>query len=98
MADDVPRGVVERPARQGPDRADWTHAELDEHLFSTHSIRARRSAMQRFCRTLDIRVYRPTYCFLRGDPDEQAKDREEPAGLKKRLCSESRPEGPPHRE
>jgi transposase len=84
LADEVRRWVVEGPAEQGLDRANWTHAELAEHLFRTHGIRASRSAMQRFCRKLDIRVYRPTYRFLRGDPVKQAEAREDLAGLKKK--------------
>jgi len=84
MAEAVRRWVIEGPAKQGVDRANWTHAELAEHLFRTHGIRASRSAMQRFCRKLDIRVYRPTYRFLRGDPVKQAGAREDLAGLKKK--------------
>jgi transposase len=84
LAEEVRRWVVEGPAQQGLDRANWTHAELAEHLFRTHGIRASRSAMQRFCRKLDIRVYRPTYRFLRGDPVKQAEAREDLAGLKKK--------------
>lgn len=84
MADEVRRWVIEGPAKQGLDRANWTHAELAEHLYRTHGIRASRSAMQRFCRKLDIRVYRPTYRFLRGDPVKQAEAREDLAGLKKK--------------
>jgi transposase len=83
LAGEVRRWVIEGPARPGLDRANWTHAELAEHLFRTHGIRASRSAMQRFCRKLDIRVYRPTYRFLRGDPEAQAKAREDLADLKK---------------
>jgi transposase len=84
MAEEIRRWVIEGPAKQGLDRANWTHAELAEHLYRTHGIRASRSAMQRFCQRLDIRVYRPTYRFLRGDPVKQAKAREELAGLKKK--------------
>ncbi len=84
MAEEIRRWVVEGPAKQGLDRAGWTHAELAEHLFRTRGIRASRSAMQRFCRKLDIRVYRPTYRFLRGDPAKQAEAREDLAGLKKK--------------
>jgi transposase len=82
-AEDVRRWVIEGPARQGLDRANWTHAELAEHLYRTHGIRTSRSAMQRLCRKLDIRVDRPTYRFLRGDPVKQAEAREDLAGLKK---------------
>jgi transposase len=83
MADEVRRWVFEGPQALGLDRANWTHAELAEHLFRTHGIRASRSAMQRFCQKLGIRVYRPTYRFLRGDPEEQAAAREDLAGLKR---------------
>src|SRR5262249_22323630 len=44
-AEEVRRWVIEGPAKQGLDRANWTHAELAEHLFRTHGIRASRSAM-----------------------------------------------------
>jgi transposase len=83
MAEEVRRWVIEGPAAQGLDRANWTHAELAEHLFRTHGIRASRSAMQRTCQKLGIRVYRPTYRFLRGDPEKQAAAREDLAALKK---------------
>jgi transposase len=84
MAEEVRRWVIEGPAKQGLDRANWTHAELAEHLYRAHGIRASRSAMQRSCRKLDIRVYRPTYRFLRGDPVKQAAAREDLAGLEKK--------------
>jgi transposase len=84
MAGEIRRWVIEGPARQGLGRANGTHAELAEHLFCTHGIRASRSAMQRFCGKLDIRVDRPTYRFLRGDPEEQAKAREGLAALEKK--------------
>jgi transposase len=84
MAEEIRRWVIEGPAEQGLDRANWTYAELAEHLYRTHGIRASRSAMQRFCQKLEIRAYRPTYRFLRGDPAKQAKAREESAGLKKK--------------
>ncbi len=40
--------------------------------------------MHRFCRKAGIRPYRPTYRYLRGDPDKQAKAKEDLAGLKKK--------------
>jgi transposase len=75
--------VIEGPQAQGLDRANWTHAELAEHLFRTHGIRVGKSAMQAFCRKHDIRPYRPTYRFLRGDPEKQAAAREDLAQLKR---------------
>jgi transposase len=75
--------VIAGPAKQGLDRANWTHAELADHLLKVKGIRTSRSAVQRVCSRLGIRLYRPTYRFLRGDPAKQAKAREELADLKR---------------
>jgi transposase len=83
LADDVRRWVIEGPARQGLDRANWTHEELAEHLYRTHGVRTSRSAVQRLCRKLDIRLYRPTYRYLRGNEAKQQRAREDLAELKR---------------
>jgi transposase len=77
LADEIRRWVIEGPAKQGLDRANWTYEELADHLFKTQRIKTSRSAMHRFCSRIDIRPYRPTYRFLRGDPVKQAKARED---------------------
>jgi transposase len=82
QAEEVRRWVIGGPAEQGLDRANWTHAELADHLRKTRGISASRSAMQRFCRRLGIRLYRPTYRYLRCDPVKQAEAREELAALR----------------
>ncbi len=82
LARDIRRWVVEGPAQPGLDRANWTHAELADHLRKTHGVIASRSAMQRFCRNIGIRPYRPTYRLLRGDPIKQAEAREGLAELR----------------
>lgn len=84
LADEVRRLVLEGPAKQGLDRANWTHEELADYLFKAHGIQTSRSAVQRFCHKIDIRLYRPTYRYLRGNPDEQAQAKEDIAGLKKK--------------
>jgi transposase len=91
LADEIRRWVIEGPAEQGLDRAGWTHEELADHLFKTHGVRTSRSAMQRFCARIDIRLYRPTYRYLRGDPEKQARAREDIAALKKRRRRERSP-------
>ena len=75
--------VIDGPAACGLDRANWTYAELADHLFRQRGIRVRKSAMQAFCHKHGIRPYRPTYRFLRGDPDKQATARGELAALKR---------------
>ena len=84
LADDMRRWVIDGPAKQGLDRANWTHEELADHLHKTHGIKTSRSAMHRFCSRIDIRPYRPTYRFLRGDKVKQAQAKEDIAALKKK--------------
>lgn len=84
LADDVRRWVIDGPAKQGLDRANWTHEELADHLRKTKGIRTSRSAVQRFCAKIDIRLYRPTYHYERGDPDKQARAKEDLADLGKK--------------
>jgi transposase len=76
--------VIDGPVKQGLDRANWTYAELADHLYKTRGLRVQKSALQVFCSRHDIRPYRPTYRFLRGDPVKQAAAREDLAGLKKK--------------
>jgi transposase len=83
LAPTLRQWVIDGPAKQGLDRANWTHAELADHLFKVKGIRVRKSAMQAFCRKHEIRPYRPTYRFLRGDLAKQAEAKVELAALKK---------------
>jgi transposase len=83
MTDEIKRWVIGGPAEQGLDRANWTYEELADHLKQVHGIKTSRSAMHRFCQKVGIRPYRPTYRYLRGDPEKQAQAREALAGLKK---------------
>jgi transposase len=83
LADEVKRWVIGGPAKQGLDRANWTQAELADHLRKAKGIRTSRSAVQRFCARIGVRPYRPSYRFLRADPAKQATARRELAGLKK---------------
>jgi transposase len=83
LADEVRRWVIDGPAKQGLDRANWTHEELADRLLKAKGIRTSRSAVQRFCAKIDIRLYRPTYRHLRGDPQKQARAKEELADLGK---------------
>lgn len=81
--------VIDGPAAQGLDRANWTYAELADHLFKVKGLRVGESALAAFGAKHGIRPYRPTYRFLRGDPEKQARAREEIAVLKKRRRPEN---------
>ncbi len=83
LADEIRRWVIGGPAEQGLDRANWTHEELADHLLKTRGIHTSRSAVQRFCSAIDIRLYRPTYRYLRGNPEKQARAKEDLADLGK---------------
>src|SRR5262249_31923423 len=72
LTDEVRRWVIEGPAKQGLDRANWTHEELADHLCKTRGIQTSRSAVQRFCAKIGIRLYRPTYHYERGEPAKPA--------------------------
>ncbi|WP_435018251.1 helix-turn-helix domain-containing protein [Tundrisphaera sp. TA3] len=89
LAPVLQRWVIDGPAKQGLDRANWTHEELADHLRKTKGISVKKSAMQAFCRKHEIRPYRPGYRFLRGDPAKQAEAKVELAALKKGRTKES---------
>ena len=83
LADAVRRWVLDGPAACGLDRANWTYAELADHLYKATGIRASRSTVLRFCKKLGVRAYRPTYRLLRGDAAKQAQAHADLSGLKK---------------
>jgi transposase len=83
LADELRRWVIGGPAEQGLDRANWTHEELADHLLKAKGIKTSRSAVQRFCAKIGVRLYRPTYRYLRGDPVKQARAKEDLADLGK---------------
>lgn len=84
LADELKRWVIEGPAKQGLDRANWAHEELADHLLKAKGIRTSRPAVGRFCRKLGIRLYRPGYHYERGNPTQQDQAREDIAALKKK--------------
>jgi transposase len=83
LAGVIRQWVIGGPAEQGLDRANWTHEELADHLLKTHGIKTSRSAVQRFCSKIDIRLYRPTCRYLRGNPAKQQVVKEDLEALKK---------------
>lgn len=83
LAGELRQWLIDGPAKQGLDRANWTHEELADHLLKVKGIRTSRSAVQRFCSGIGIRLYRPTYRHLRGDAAKQARAREDLSDLGK---------------
>ena len=83
LAPTLQRWVQEGPQGCDLDRANWTYEELATHLFRTTGIEVKRTAMRVFCQRHAIRPYRPTYRYLRGNPEKQQVAQEELAALKK---------------
>lgn len=76
--------VKQGPVGCGLNRANWTFAELATHLYHTHGIEVSETTMREFCHRHGIRPYRPTYRFLRGDPDLQAAARQDLEAFKEK--------------
>jgi transposase len=72
------------PASCGLQRANWAYTELADYLYTQTGIRVQATAMRDLCRRHQIRPYRPTYRYLRGDPQRQAATRVELEERKKK--------------
>lgn len=86
-AERIKQWVLDGPIACGRLRANWTYAELAQHIHQELGIQVCRRAVGNFCRKHGIRPYRPTYRFLRGDPAKQQVAKEQLAALKKRPTS-----------
>ena len=85
LAPTIIQWVKDGPISCGLDRANWTYAELAHHLYQQTGIEVKETAMREFCHRHQIRPYRPTYRYLRGDPERQAQAQAELAEIKKKL-------------
>jgi transposase len=72
------------PASCGLQRANWTYAELAAYLYQQTGITVSETTMREFCHRHQIRPYRPTYRYLRGDPQRQAQAQDELGAMKKK--------------
>src|SRR2546423_442802 len=83
LAPTIQAWVKDGPQSCGLDRANWTYKELATHLYRTTGIEVKRTAMRVFCQRHDMRPYRPTYRYLRGNPEKQQAAQDELTALKK---------------
>jgi transposase len=84
LASTIQAGVQDGPQGCELDRANWTYEELATHRYRTTGIEVKRTAMRVFCQRHAIRPYRPTYRYLRGNPEKQQAAQEALAALKKK--------------
>lgn len=83
LASEIVAWVKQGPVGCGLDRANWTAAELATYLYQTKGIAVSERTMRAFCTKQDVRPYRPTYQYLKGDPDQQEAARQDLETLKK---------------
>jgi transposase len=84
LAPEILGWILQGPAGCGLDRANWTYAELATQLYRTHGIAVSASTMRAFCTNHGVRPYRPTYRYLKADPEQQTQARQDLQALKKR--------------
>lgn len=72
------------PQSCGLNRANWTYEELAVQVYRRTGISLKRTAMRDFCQRHQIRPYRPTYRYLRGDAQRQAATKAELGEMKKK--------------
>ena len=72
------------PQSCGLERANWTYEELATPVYRVEGITIKRTAMQDFCRRQGIRPDRPTYRYLRGNPEAQQAAQEDLKAFKKK--------------
>lgn len=89
LAEELRGWVIQGPQSQGLGTVSWTHAQLARHLGQVHGIRVSKSTCHSFCRRHGIRPYRPTYRYLKGDPEKQAAAAQDLGRLKKGLKTAS---------
>jgi transposase len=87
LAPEILEWVRQGPTACGLNRANWTSAELAEHLWRTHGVRVAERTMRQFLQRHEVKPYRPTYRFLKGDPVKQQTAREELAALGEKSAS-----------
>ena len=83
LAPEILGWILQGPAGCGLDRANWTYAELATQLYRTHGIAVSASTMRAFCTNHGVRPYRPTYHYLKADPEQQTQARQDLQALKK---------------
>ena len=84
LAPEILTWIKAGPVGCGLDRANWTYAALVTPLYQTHGLAVSESTMRAFCTRHGVRPYRPTYRYLKGDPEQQAAARHDLAALKKK--------------
>jgi transposase len=82
-APDILTWIKQGPAGCRLDRANWTYAELATYLYQTVGLSVSETTLRTFCTKHGVRPYRPTYQYLKGDPDKRQVAHQERKAFKK---------------
>lgn len=84
LAPEIIEWIKQGPSGCGLDRAHWTYGELTTSLYQQKGLRVGETTMRAFCVKHGVRPYRPTYVYLKGDPEKQAQARQDLEAFKKK--------------
>jgi transposase len=86
LAPEIIDWIKTGPSGCGLDRAHWTYGELTASLYQQKGLTVGETTMRAFCVKHGVRPYRPTYVYLKGDPDKQAHARQDLEAFKNYRC------------
>jgi transposase len=84
LAPEILDWIKKGPSGCGLDRANWTYGELTTYLYQQKGLTVGETTLRAFCVKHGVRPSRPTYVYLKGDPDKQAQARQDLEALKKK--------------
>jgi transposase len=84
LAPEIIAWVKKGPSGCGLDRGNWTYGELKTYLYQQKGLTVSETTMRAFCVKHGVRPYRPTYVYLKGDPDQQERARQALEAFKKK--------------
>jgi transposase len=85
LAPEISDWIKKGPSGCGLDRANWTSGELTTSLSQQKGLTVGETTLRACCVKHGVRPSRPTYVYLKGDPDKQAQARQDLEALKKKL-------------
>jgi len=84
LAPEIIAWIKKGPRGCGLDRANWTYSELTTYLYQQKGLTVGETTLRAFCVKHGVRPYRPTYVYLKGDPDKQAQARQDLEAFQKK--------------
>jgi transposase len=95
LAPEIIDWIKKGPSGCGLDRAHWTYGERTTYLYHQTGLTVGETTLRAFCVTHGVRPYRPTYVYLKGDPEKQKPARQALEAFQKKpkpasLCCEAK--------